>query len=374
MVKLYYDYMTAQKMKRICVLTGGGDCPGLNATIRSVVKTATLEYGWEVWGSEDCFDGFMKPDGLAPLTIKDVRGILPRGGTILGTTNRGDPFQYPIKNGQGETEFHDRSQKVIEKAHAMDFHALILIGGDGTLSIGHKLFQAGLPIIGIPKTIDNDLLATEKTFGFDTAVRTATDAIDKIHTTAESHDRIMVMEVMGRNSGWIALEAGIAGGADVILIPEIPFKIEKICQKIMDRVHSGRLFSIVVVAEGSAPLGGAQMYREGALKDPYGRLGGIALTVGDMVREKTPLDTRILVLGHLQRGGSPSAFDRLLGTRFGWAAVNLAAKSGFGKMVSLKCSHIESVPLENAVAHPRLVDPNEEQVLAAKSIGISFGD
>ena len=366
--------MTAQNMKRICVLTGGGDCPGLNATIRSVVKTATLEYGWEVWGSEDCFDGFIKPDGLAPLTIKDVRGILPKGGTILGTTNRGDPFQYPIKNEQGETEFHDRSQKVIDKANAMDFHALILIGGDGTLSIGYKLSQAGLPIIGIPKTIDNDLLATEKTFGFDTAVRTATDAIDKIHTTAESHDRIMVMEVMGRNSGWIALESGIAGGADVILIPEIPFKIDRICQKIMDRVHSGHLFSIVVVAEGSAPLGGAQIYREGALKDPYSRLGGIAFMVGDMVSEKTPMDTRILVLGHLQRGGSPSAFDRLLGTRFGWAAVHLAAGSDFGKMVSLKCSHIESVPLEDAVAHPRLIDPNGEQVLTAKSIGIAFGD
>ena len=356
--------------KRICVLNGGGDCPGLNAAIRSVVKTAILRYGWEIWGSEDTFDGFLDAQKMVSLTVDSVRGILPRGGTILGTSNKGNPFRYPVRNKEGKIKFQDYSQKVIDKAREMRLDALIIIGGDGTLSIAYEFFQAGLPVIGVPKTIDKDLLATEITFGFDTALHTATDAIDKIHTTAESHDRVMVVELMGRNAGWIALEAGISGGADIILIPEIPFDMERVCQKIRERAEAGRPFSVVVVAEAAAPSGGTPVFKE----QLPGKLGGVGFVVGEMIQEQTGVDTRVLVLGHLQRGGSPSPFDRLLGTRFGMVAVELAAQERFGEMVALRCGQIESVPIKNAIARQRLVDPDGEYVRAAKAIGISFGD
>ena len=279
-----------------------------------------------------------------------------------------------MKNKEGKTAFKDYSQKVLETARAMKLDGVIVIGGDGTLSIAHQLFKAGLPVVGVPKTIDKDPLATEMTFGFDTALHTATEAIDKVHTTAESHEQVMVVELMGRNAGWIALEAGISGGADVILIPEIPFDIEKVCQKIRQGAEGGRPFSVVVVAEASAATGGSPVYRQPREEDHRGDLGGIGFVVGKMIQERLGVETRVLVLGHLQRGGSPSPFDRLLGTRFGVVAVELAAQEQFGQMVALKCGKVASVPIENAIARQRLVDPEGEYVRAAKAIGISFGD
>ena len=365
--------MRGKSAKKIGILCGGGDCPGLNAVIRAVVKTSILQFGWEVWGSEDSFDGFIKPDKLIRMSLDTVRGILPRGGTLLGTTNKGNPYHYPEKDKDGNLQFNDYSQRVIDKVNELKLDALIVIGGDGTLSISQKFFEASLPIIGIPKTIDNDLLATEITFGFDTALQTATEAIDKIHTTAESHDRVMIVEVMGRNAGWIALEAGISGGADIILIPEIPFHIEKVCEKILQREKAGRPFTIAVVAEGAVPDTGKPVYRESDPEDPHGKLGGIGFVVAKMIRSRSPFDVRVLVLGHLQRGGSPSPFDRLLATRFGVRAVELAERGGFGRMVCLKCGHIDSVPIREAVAHQRLVDPYGEYVRTARSIGVVFG-
>ncbi len=365
--------MSNSRRKKIAVLTGGGDCPGLNAVIRAVAKTAILQHDWSVWGSEDSFEGFMG-SGLEPMTLKSVQGILPRGGTILGTSNKGNPFKYPVQTEEGDYEFHDYSSRVISRFRQERFDALIVIGGDGTLTIGHQLMKRGIPVIGVPKTIDNDLLCTEQTFGFDTALHTATDAIDKIHTTAESHDRVMVVEVMGRNAGWIALEAGMAGGADVILIPEIPFEIEKVCRKIEDRSNSGNRFSVVVVAEGAAPRGGRQVYRHRPKDDPFGRLGGVSYSVADQIQGNLGMECRVLVLGHLQRGGSPSPFDRLLGTRFGWAAVRLVVEERFGRMVTLQCGQIRSCPLENAVAHQRLVGQDDDHLRTARSLGIAFGD
>ena len=342
--------------------------------IRSVVKTARLVHGWEVWGSEDSFDGFLQPQKMVVLNLDSVRGILPRGGTILGTTSQGNPFRYPVRTQSGDFEFHDYSRRVLARFTELELDGLIVIGGDGTLSIALQFFRQGLPVIGVPKTIDKDLLATEVTFGFDTALRTATEAIDTLHSTAESHDRVMVVEVMGRNAGWIALEAGVSGGADVILIPEIPFRIDEVCRKIEARARSNRPFSIVVVAEGAAPEDGDQVYQRRRPEAPQGVLGGISFQVAAGIQNRCGVETRVLVLGHLQRGGSPSPYDRLLGTRFGVQAVKLVRRKRFGRMVSLKCGRIRSVPIEKAVARQRLVDPRGEFVRAARSIGISFGD
>ncbi|HXK60483.1 MAG TPA: ATP-dependent 6-phosphofructokinase [Acidobacteriota bacterium] len=366
--------MQVHQHKRITVVNGGGDAPGLNAVIRAVVKTAILRYGWEVWGSEDSFDGFIKPGKMIPMTLDTVRGILPRGGTILGTTNRGNPFRYPERDERGEVVLKDYSDRVMQKMKEMGFDAMVLIGGDGTLTIGQMFVERGLPIVGVPKTIDQDLQATETTFGFDTATKTVMEALDMIHTTAESHERVMVVEVMGRNAGWIALQAGISGGADIILIPEIPFRIEKVVEKIEARQAAGRPFSIIVVSEGATPVGGSQIYREKSIEDPFGKLGGIGAMVVEMLRPRIQLETRVVVLGHLQRGGSPTAFDRLLGTRFGVAAVDLVAQNQFGRMVALDDQKITSVPITDAIARQRLVDPNGELVHAARSIGISLGD
>ncbi len=366
--------MQVDPQKRIAVVNGGGDCPGLNAVIRAAVKTAILRYGWEVWGSEDSFDGFIKPGKMVPMTLDTVRGILPKGGTILGTTNRGNPFRYPAKNEHGEVVFHDYSDRVMDKMKELSLDAMVLIGGDGTLTIGQRFVERGLSIVGVPKTIDKDLLATETTFGFDTALKTVTESLDMIHTTAESHERVMVVEVMGRNSGWIALEAGIAGGADIILIPEIPFAVEKMVEKIEARRLADRPFSVVVVSEGATPVGGSQVYREKGIEDPFGKLGGIGVIVAGMLGSRIELETRTVVLGHLQRGGSPTAFDRLLATRFGVAAVDLIAAGQFGCMVALDDQRITSVPISDAIARQRLVDPNGEMIQAARAIGISFGD
>jgi len=348
----------------IGICTGGGDAPGLNAVIRAAVKSAILKHKWKVIGISDGFDGLIWPERSRELTLKDVSGILPRGGTILGTTNRGDPFHHKsIEN--GVEVIRDISDQVIANSRQLGIDAVISIGGDGSQTIAQELFQKGMKIVGGPKTIDNDLSATEITFGFDTALHTATDAIDKIHTTAESHHRVMVIEVMGRDAGWIALEAGIAGGAHVILIPEIPFSLQRICDYVKEREGYGKHFTIVVVAEGiKLPQELKQLSRGGSVGNLIG--DGIALTARREVR--------VSVLGHIQRGGSPSPFDRILGTRFGVAATDLIAQGGFGKMVCLRNARIECVNISDAIGHLKKVDPQGEMVRTARAIGICFGD
>ncbi|MGA9800579.1 MAG: ATP-dependent 6-phosphofructokinase [Terriglobales bacterium] len=348
----------------IGICTGGGDAPGLNAVIRAAVKCAILKYKWKVIGIPDGFDGLIWPEKSYELRLKHVSGILPRGGTILGTTNRGNPFKYrTLEN--GEEVIRDISHEVIANSRKLGMDAVISIGGEGSQAIALDLFRGGMKIVGVPKTIDNDLSATEVTFGFDTALATATDAVDKIHTTAESHHRIMVVEVMGRDAGWIALEAGIAGGADVILIPEIPFTIESVCAFIKERETNGKRFTIMVVAEGvKLPVGLIEKRRTGSM----GNL------IGNAVATAANKEVRISVLGHIQRGGSPTPFDRILATRFGVAAVDLIAEGGFGKMVCLRNGNIEAVDIAQATGKLKTVDPSGQLVQMAKAIGISFGD
>jgi 6-phosphofructokinase 1 len=360
-------------MKRIGVLTGGGDAPGLNAVIRAVVKTAINDFGCEVMGCRDGFDGFLRPKGILPLTHNVVRGILPRGGTILGTANRGNPFAQKVIV-DGQEQIIDISQDIVRAIDAQKLDALIVIGGDGTLRIGMELHEKGVPVVGVPKTIDNDIGGTEVTFGFDTALTTATEAIDKLHTTAESHHRVMVLELMGRDAGFIALHAGVAGGADVILIPEIPFRYEIVAKKVRQRAERGSHFSILAVSEGAKPLDGEQVFsRQGnAIYVP--RLGGIGQKVGEMVEKLTGAETRVTVLGHLQRGGTPTPFDRWLATRYGSAAVRLAAEGAFGHMVALQNAKVVHIPLEEALAVPKRVDVNGDAIQTAHAVGISFGD
>ena len=359
-------------MKRIGILTGGGDAPGLNAVIRAAVKTAIIQYGCEVLGIRDGYDGFLDKQGIIPLGLKDVSGILPRGGTILGAANRGNPFARKVmQNGKEVTV--DTSDEIIRAMKRSNMDALLVLGGDGTLRIAHELFQRGIPVIGVPKTIDNDIGGTEVTFGFDTALNTATEAIDRLHTTAEAHHRVMVLELMGREAGFIALHAGVAGGADVILIPEIPFKFESVVAKIRQRVERGSLFSILAVSEGAKPVGGEQVFSRSGDEIYVPRLGGIGQRVGDYI-EKQGFESRVTILGHLQRGGTPTAFDRWLATRYGAAAIRLAARGGFDCMVALRGGQIRDVSLEEALAVPRRVDPNEDAVITARGMGISLGD
>jgi ATP-dependent phosphofructokinase / diphosphate-dependent phosphofructokinase len=348
----------------IGICTGGGDAPGLNAVIRAAVKAAILKYKWRVIGIPDGFDGLIWPERSIELTLKSVSGILPRGGTILGTTNRGNPFKYKILE-NGQEVVRDISDKVIANATKLGIDAVISIGGDGSMKIAQELFRKGMKIVGVPKTIDNDLCATEVSFGFDTALHTATDAVDKIHTTAESHHRVMVVEVMGRDAGWIALEAGIAGGAHIILIPEIPFSLEKICEHLALRDRFGKRFTIVVVAEG---------VKLPAEMKHLSRTMAVGNMIGDAIALLSQKEVRVSVLGHIQRGGSPSPYDRILATRFGAAAVELIAAGGFGKMVCLQQECIRAVSIADAVGRLKTVDPNGEIVQAARAIGISFGD
>ncbi len=331
---------------RIGVLTGGGDCPGLNAVIRAIVKRAVKAHGWEVAGIRHGWRGLLIEE-IDPLGLDDVAGILPRGGTILGTS-RTNPYKDP----QGEAKIRAAISK-----HGID--ALIAIGGEDTLGAANKLANAGLPVVGVPKTIDNDVNGTDYTFGFDTALTVATEAIDRLHTTAESHDRVMIVEVMGRHAGWIGLESGIAGGADLILIPEFPVSILEICDVVRRRHVQGRSFSIIVVSEGAQVMdeNGASVFVPGDKRDAFGhvRLGGIAPTIAEMVEAGTGFETRYTVLGHIQRGGSPTAFDRVLGSRFGVAAVDLVARGGFGRMVAIKGTQIVDLPLAEAVGSMKLV-------------------
>ncbi len=360
-------------MKRIGILTGGGDAPGLNAVIRAAVKTAIYEYGCEVLGIRDGYDGFIDGEnGIIPLTVESVRGLLPRGGTILGAANRGNPYARKVIR-DGKEVMVDVSDEIIKGIQRLEMDALLVLGGDGTLRIAHQLYQKGAPVIGVPKTIDNDIGGTELTFGFDTAVSTATEAIDRLHTTAEAHHRVMVLELMGRDAGFIALHAGVAGGADVILIPEIPFKFESVLAEVRQRVEQGYLFSIIVVSEGAIPQGGAQVFSRGGDEIYTPRLGGIAQVVGEYV-EKHGYESRVTVLGHLQRGGSPTPFDRWLATRYGAAAVRLAAEGKFDRMVALRAGNIVDVPLEEVIATVKRVDVNDDAILTARGMGVSFGD
>ena len=359
-------------MRKIAVLTGGGDCPGLNAVIRAIVKSAH-GYGLEVVGIRDGFRGAVEGEFM-PLTLKDVSGILPRGGTILGTTNRDNPFAYSTKI-NGITQTVDRSDDVIRNFKEQGIDALLAIGGDGSLHIALKFANKGLSVIGIPKTIDNDLMATDQTFGFQTAVDTAQEALDRLHTTAESHHRVMVLEVMGRYAGWIALYAGIAGGADVILIPEIPYNINRVALCIQKRAKLGKKFSIIVTAEGAKPFGGEMVVERtvSGRVDPI-KLGGIGAKIANDLEEHYGLETRVTVLGHLQRGGSPNAYDRVLSTRYGVAAVDAALEEEFGIMVALQGRDIVRVPLQEAVDQIKYVPLNDPVLLAARTFGLEMGD
>jgi phosphofructokinase-like protein len=362
-----------KKIKRIGVLTGGGDCPGLNAVIRAVVKTAINQYGLEVVGFLDGFGGLIN-NMAKRLDLAAVSGILPRGGTILGSTNRDNPFKFPMMK-DGQRVYVDMSGHIMSNLEEMKIDALVVIGGDGSLNISKEFWDRGLSVVAVPKTIDNDLSGTDVTFGFDTAVTTATEALDKLHTTAESHHRVMVLEVMGRYAGWIALHSGVAGGADVILIPEIPFTLENVCRKIVNRKLQGKKFSIVVVAEGAKPLGGEMVVQKiiEDSADPI-RLGGIGNMIGNEIEKCTGMETRVTVLGHLQRGGSPTTFDRLLGTRYGAHAVKILMEGKFGEMVCLRGTNIESIPIADAIKEMRRVLPQGDVVVAAKAVGIGFGD
>jgi phosphofructokinase-like protein len=360
-------------MKKIVISTGGGDAPGLNAVIYAVVKSAHLR-GWEVYGSRIGYKGLLDLDELVRLTPEKVEDITPTGGTILGSTNKGNPFAMPVENLAGETLIRDVSDRILKNFKRMGFACHIAVGGDGSLEIAHHFAQLGMPVVGIPKTIDNDLGATNLTFGFDTAVSTATEALDKLHSTAKSHDRVMVVEVMGRESGWIALNSGISGGADIILIPEIVFEIDKVCEKIGDNELHGKNYAIVVVAEGAQEKGSDVFCHEGEVGRQEVVLGGIGEWVAEQIRAKTKKDTRSLVLGHLQRGGTPTTFDRLLALRFGAAAVRLVESETFDHMVALATPAMIAVPLAEAIKSRRRINLDNDKVLTAREIGICFGD
>ena len=360
-------------MKRIAILTGGGDAPGLNAALRAAVKTAINDYHLEVLGIRNGFDGFLQDNGIITLDNQRVQGILPRGGTILGTANRGNPFAYQVEK-DGQTITIDRSQDTINRINEIGIDALIVIGGDGTLRIGRELWDLGIPVVGVPKTIDNDINKTDFTFGFDTAVNVAVDAFDRLHTTAESHHRVIILELMGRDAGFISLYAGIAGGADVILIPEIPFSYESILQKLNERVEAGTHFSIIAVSEGAYPFGGQQKYWMEANQVYSARLGGMGEQIMQTLMEQSGLEVRTTVLGHLQRGGTPTAFDRWLATRFGVASVNMVINRQFGRMAALHSNVVSHVSLAEALEIPKRVDIHGDTVNSARSLGISMGD
>jgi len=362
-----------KKMAKIGILTGGGDCPGINAVIRAVVKKAILEYGIEVVGIEDGYEGIVK-NRHRRLQFSDVSGIITQGGTILGTSNTANPYRYAVKK-NGQVDFEDVSTSSIVNIKEMGIDCLVCIGGDGTLSIANQISQAGIPIVGVPKTIDNDLRGTDVTFGFDTAVMVATEGIDRLHSTAQSHHRVMVVEVMGRNAGWIALHAGIAGGGDIILIPEIPYDIQCIAERVKERNHSGKRFSIVVVSEGAKAIGGNAVIQRVVKEstDPL-RYGGVGFMLGAKIEELTGVETRTVVLGHLQRGGTPTAHDRVLATRLGTKAVDLIQEGTFGHMVGVQCNALVAVPLTEVAKGQRTVPLDDPLIQSARSVGTSFGD
>lgn len=353
-------------------MTGGGDCPGLNAVIRGVTKPAQ-DYGMTVYGIIDGFEGLVEGKAVE-LRDQDVSGILSRGGTILGSSNKGDPFHWPIEK-DGNITIVNKAQAALKNYEAWNLDALIAIGGDGTMHICNKLGKLGMNIVGVPKTIDNDLEATDITFGHDSAIYVVMMALDRLHTTASSHHRVIVVEVMGRYAGWIALNGGLAGGADIILLPEFPFSWDKVYEKIRKRELMGKRFSLVCVAEGAHPKDGELVLKGHDIKrhDPR-QLGGIGEVVAAKIQENTGRETRVTVLGHLQRGGSPTPFDRILSTKFGAFAIDLVSKKKFGRMVALKGNEVKNVKIEDAIARQKLVKPDTQAVIAAKAVGISFGD
>lgn len=361
------------KNERIAILTGGGDCPGINAVIRAVVKKAILEHGTEVIGVMDGYDGVIH-NRYRTLHYDDVSGILTLGGTILGTSNTANPYKHAVRKGD-RLEFEDASQATIANIKKLNIDCLVCIGGDGTLSIAYKLFRDGVPVIGVPKTIDNDLRGTDITFGFDTAVTIATEGIDRLHTTAQSHHRVMIVEVMGRNAGWIALHAGVAGGADIVLIPEIPYDVNVIAEKVKERNRKGKRFSIIVVSEGAKPKGGDVVVQRVVKEstDPI-RLGGIGFVLGSQIEEATEIETRTVVMGHLQRGGTPTPFDRVLATRLGTKTVDMIEMMAYGYMAGIKGNSIIEVPLEDVAKGTRTIPPGDPLVQSARSLATCFGD
>jgi ATP-dependent phosphofructokinase / diphosphate-dependent phosphofructokinase len=358
---------------RIAILTGGGDCPGINAVIRAVAKKAILEYGMEVIGIKDGYEGIIN-SSHRQLHFDDVSGILTLGGTILGTSNTANPYRYPSKKGSG-TGFDDLSRSTLANIASLDIDCLVCIGGDGTLTIADRLFRDGVPIIGVPKTIDNDIRGTDVTFGFDSAVSIASEGIDRLHTTAQSHHRVMIVELMGRNAGWIALYAGIASGGDIILIPEIPYDIEKVVERVKDRNRRGKRYTIVVVAEGAKPKGGDVVVQRVVKEstDPI-RLGGIGFALGLEIEKLSGIETRTVVMGHLQRSGIPTPYDRVLATRLGCKAAEMVINERFGYMVGVAGNALNEVPLEEVAKGQRNIQPGEPLIQAARSVGTCFGD
>lgn len=362
-------------MKKILILTGGGDCPGLNAVIRGVAKSARKEK-WEVYGSIEAFNGVLnEPQEIIHLTSKRTAGIHVKGGTILKTTNKSNPIKFPVPQADGSIKFIDRSDELVAKLKKLDFDAVVNIGGDGSQRISKVLYDKGIPIIGVPKTIDNDLSATDMTFGFQTAVQIATDSFDKLVTTAESHHRVMIMEVMGRDAGWIALHTAIAGGAEICLIPEIPYNVNKLVKRIELRYTKGRGFVNIVIAEGAKPKEGTITASKGEHGSEHVRLGGVAYQLSKQLKDAgCKAEIRETVLGHVQRGGTPSAFDRVLALMFGVKAFELALEKNFGRMVAFRNNEITSVSLDEATRDYHFVKKDSQMVKAAKSLGISFGD
>ena len=364
----------ARKKKRIGILTGGGDCPGLNAAIRAVVRTAETEFDMDVVGFRDGFEGLVQ-NKYFEITSGQASGLLARGGTILGTSNRSDPFNYPVLQGDNEEYVYlDRSSQAVRNFDALGLVGLIAIGGDGTMSASARLIEKGIPIIGIPKTIDNDLVGTDVTFGFDSALITATEAIDKVHTTAQSHHRAMIVEVMGRYTGWLALSSGLAGGGDIILLPEFPYDIEAVCEQVRVRNARGKTFSIVVVGEGARQQGGELVYRSKIKQSSEStRLGGISHQVAAQIEGLTNIECRVTILGHLLRGGIPSAYDRILATRFGVEAVHMAEQGMFGSMVTLQGSKLGTIPIKEVAGKMRPLTVANSLIKTAVSLGICLG-
>ncbi|HHJ52151.1 MAG TPA: ATP-dependent 6-phosphofructokinase [Caldithrix abyssi] len=362
---------------RLLVLTGGGDCPGLNAVIRGIVKRSSKERNWEILGSYQAFNGVLRdPMELIVLDEKKVSGIHVKGGTIIGTTNKGGPFSWPVRNPDGTWTTVDRSDELIRRLQYQNIEAVINIGGDGSQRISLGLYEKGLNIIGVPKTIDNDLAGTDFTFGFQTAVEIATDAVDKLVTTAESHNRIFILEVMGRDAGWIALHAAVGGGAEVCLIPEIPYHVDKVIERINERIVNDRGFLIIVIAEGAKPVGGDVVAEElDEVGYQHKHLGGAASRLKKELKDAgCEHDIRVTILGHLQRGGIPSAYDRILATQFGVKAFEMVLAGDFGKMVSYKHPRIVSVPIKDAISVYNRIEPDDQLLHTARGIGICMGD